>query len=267
MKTIVIYPQSTALRKYVQYFLFIRNEDPSYDNKHVCYPNTNSCIGLHKGNRLIETRSGYYQMDKVSGYSSYLTGIYKTPITIHARGVFDEVCIDFEPLGLEQLTGVKLSNYPFLNNVVEDALHHQWKGIQETVFSYPDPYLRAKELESFILKRVVHKPRFDFIPFNRLPLIRIDMLKQEFGLSYISLYRLYKDATGLTPKEYLNLIRLRRSITALKNSSYLTSIAYDLSYSDQSHMIREFRKYTGLTPSKFLNKSWAVDNQVWWSTQ
>jgi len=81
MKTIVIYPKNRLLKKYIKYFLFIQNSDSKYTKKHVCYPNTNHCLGLHKGNKLIKVSEDEYSIIKSSGYHSYLTGIYSRPIT------------------------------------------------------------------------------------------------------------------------------------------------------------------------------------------
>jgi AraC-like DNA-binding protein len=46
-----------------------------------------------------------------------------------------------------------------------------------------------------------------------------------------------------------------------KKNESLTSIAYGCGYFDQSHFIKEFKSFTGLTPSAYL-KSVSPVNQL-----
>ena len=39
------------------------------------------------------------------------------------------------------------------------------------------------------------------------------------------------------------------------NHTNLTSICYDAGFSDQSHLIKEFRKHTGISPKEYSSTS------------
>ncbi|MCB1023280.1 MAG: hypothetical protein KDB79_02750, partial [Acidobacteria bacterium] len=101
MRVELIRPRNALLRKYIQYFFFISNSQEDYDKTHICYPNTNYCLGLLKGSRLHRLSDTNFEVVPSTSYRSYLTGIYQKPINVSYQGRFDEVCIDFEPLGLE----------------------------------------------------------------------------------------------------------------------------------------------------------------------
>ena len=77
-----------------------------------------------------------------------------------------------------------------------------------------------------------------------------------------NLNKLLNRYTGLSPKLVGKINRFQQSLRliARKNQS-LTGIAYDCGYFDQSHFIRDFKAFTGFTPSAYLENKFPV-NQV-----
>jgi AraC-like DNA-binding protein len=57
---------------------------------------------------------------------------------------------------------------------------------------------------------------------------------------------------GASPKQLASIVRFRHAVRAYRPGLTLTQLAYDAGYFDQSHLIREFRAFTGLTPRDFL---------------
>lgn len=77
-------------------------------------------------------------------------------------------------------------------------------------------------------------------------------IASRYGITARYMQQLFVQYTGLTPKLYAQINRFRNSLQLVtaKNAS-LTSIAYECGYADQSHFIREFRAFTGSTPSGY----------------
>lgn len=72
-----------------------------------------------------------------------------------------------------------------------------------------------------------------------------------YGLSTRYIQQLFLDVVGLTPRSYFSLQRFNKSVNlVLSTNMALTTIAYDCGYYDQAHFIREFKKFTGITPSE-----------------
>ncbi len=61
---------------------------------------------------------------------------------------------------------------------------------------------------------------------------------------------------GLTPKQFAKIIQFQTSLHYLNNSTYdkLVEVGLDSGFSDQSHFIRTFKKYTEQTPSYYLKQ-------------
>jgi len=65
---------------------------------------------------------------------------------------------------------------------------------------------------------------------------------------------------GITPR-YLHKLICRHTGLRLiaENEQSFTSIAYDCGYFDQSHFIRDFKSFTGITPSAYLERKSPVN--------
>ncbi|BAV04753.1 transcriptional regulator, AraC family [Filimonas lacunae] len=84
----------------------------------------------------------------------------------------------------------------------------------------------------------------------------IDNVASRYGITSRYLQKLFVQYTGLTPKLYSKIHRFQNSLRLIGQSDVsLTSIAYDCGYFDQSHFIREFKSFTGLTPSGYALES------------
>lgn len=84
--------------------------------------------------------------------------------------------------------------------------------------------------------------------------IRVEDAAMEVGLSVRQFERRCMATFGLTPKAILRRSRFLDSATAFRGFSSPNERELDaLRYFDQSHMNREFRRYTGMTPRTFAN--------------
>jgi AraC-like DNA-binding protein len=85
-------------------------------------------------------------------------------------------------------------------------------------------------------------------------LIRISDICEEIGCSRRYLTAKFADYVGLSPKEYSCLIRFNQIYKLLNLISTAARNDGDYYY-DQSHLIREFKKFTGFTPGEYTRLS------------
>lgn len=83
----------------------------------------------------------------------------------------------------------------------------------------------------------------------------VTRLAAAVGLSPRHFRRRFRAAVGLTPKELARLRRVRASATGLvqgeQSAVTWVDLAAEHGYSDQAHLVREYRSLLGLTPSGF----------------
>jgi len=84
----------------------------------------------------------------------------------------------------------------------------------------------------------------------------ISILTRDLGLSERAFERRFVANVGLTPVAYRRLARLR-SVLRLYGQGYgqgsrgWASIAATTGFSDQAHLVRDCRAFTGLTPTEW----------------
>lgn len=78
-------------------------------------------------------------------------------------------------------------------------------------------------------------------------------IAEKFGYHERHLYRVFKANYGVSPKVLLNILRLHLCLTfLLEKNMNLVEIACLCGFYDQSHFIKEIKKYTGISPLKML---------------
>jgi AraC-like DNA-binding protein len=76
------------------------------------------------------------------------------------------------------------------------------------------------------------------------------------GLSQRRFIQVFKAEVGMTPKLFSRIQRFQQTRTFIQQNPLpdWTALALDLGYFDQSHFIREFLEFSGLSPTDYINQ-------------
>ena len=87
--------------------------------------------------------------------------------------------------------------------------------------------------------------------------VTVQDLAEAAGVSRQRLTRVFRESVGLSPKQYCRLVRFRAALTGGSRSDGAdwAQVAGELGYCDQSHMIAEFRQFSGLTPGALASRT------------
>lgn len=84
------------------------------------------------------------------------------------------------------------------------------------------------------------------------PMLSVEMLTQEVGMSRTHLHRRIKGMTGLTPSDFIRNIRLIQAAELLKKKDItVTQVAYTVGFSSQTHFSSAFKKMYGISPTEY----------------
>lgn len=94
--------------------------------------------------------------------------------------------------------------------------------------------------------------------------VRVDCLAEEVGWSRKRLWSRFSSQLGITPKRAARLVRFDHAAHLLAAGEAAASVAAESGYVDQSHLHREVRMFTGLTPTTVAVAPWlAIDDVAW----
>jgi AraC-like DNA-binding protein len=103
--------------------------------------------------------------------------------------------------------------------------------------------------------RLVGKVRYLLDNFARCPIDRrpsIEMALGGLGRSYGYLSRVFKDATGMTPLNFVNSRRMDHAAELLRDTELtFAEVGYHVGINNPSYFSRMFKKHTGQSPGEF----------------
>lgn len=93
----------------------------------------------------------------------------------------------------------------------------------------------------------------DYMHANLNHDISLDVLAQTVNISPSHFRRLFKQATGMAPHQYLIDLRVNRAKELLLTGSFsVNQVAAEVGFADQSHLHRHFKRIFGITPKAVL---------------
>ena len=95
----------------------------------------------------------------------------------------------------------------------------------------------------------------DFIHANLGASIRLEDMAAAARMSVFHFSRTFRKATDMGPHRYLLEMRVERVKSRLRSGhEALATIAEETGFSDQSHMSKVFRRFTGMSPKAFRSQ-------------
>lgn len=210
---------------------------------------------------VVQHYDGSSAVTNANGYLpvSYLGGLNLTPYACGIHPCAKILGASFYPHTLRRFFGFDVvdmvDELPDLTNFAPEW----WVAsmIEET-----DENRKLAKLSEFFTSRLLHAaPRDSAIQtgwekISQFPAsCNIMSLAKDFGISPRQLERRFKLTIGYSPKQFLRVSRFEIALAELKAriDPKISDIAYRLGYADQSHLIREFKEFSGHTPTRYLN--------------
>lgn len=128
---------------------------------------------------------------------------------------------------------------------------------------------RIAVFEAFFLKRLAAQRQEDNLAFYAANMIvgsggtiSVSKLGKTLGVAERRLERRFKSRIGVSPKMLARIVRFQNVVKSIQKSESATMLdaALDFGYFDQSHMIREFKEFSGETPLAYFERTHRISD-------
>lgn len=254
------YPvRHSLLKNYIKFFWEIKTENMQLNHKLIPQRNINLRFNLSETPQFI-SRDGMVDMLE----NVYFSGLQDQFGNTHLKlsGKVDMLGVCFHSDGF----------YPFVHNPVSEFKNKLLganeaglkaiNNIGERLREAPDITARLNILENELLFLLGNNDSNSIFKklFNTLIQTNNSLLIAEFcqqnNIGKRRLERLYNKYVGVSAMTYCTLNRFHSSLNQLLYTDYskLSDIAYGNGYFDQMHFIKEFKRFTGNAPKKFIDQ-------------
>lgn len=147
------------------------------------------------------------------------------------------------------------------NQVVqlEDLWGHDGRSLRERLLDASTPASKFRVLEDVLLEHF--EPKFDPAIQYAITALQVGLplsqVASRLGLLPRTLARRFSTQVGITPKRFARVHRLQRVLRAARSSCHpdWCALAAEHGYTDQAHLIHDFRDLANITPSAYMPHS------------
>lgn len=244
-----------ALRNTIKCFWHTRVDLGESPSDFEVMPDGYAEIAFHFGSTCYISRNGSLQPLP----SPVIMGLLNQPVILNSTNRLDVIGIRcfpwtvFDLLGLPSgQDGVRIFEHPIarlqsrLAKLMEgDKIDEVFAELKQYFLHEPSP----DPIDSTLFKAgAAMRAGNGTIPVSRIA--------EAAHATVRTLERKFKQSSGYTIKDVSGLIRFEqvRNHLWLHPESNIAGLAHELGYTDQAHLSREFKRYSGTTPAAFARK-------------
>ena len=201
----------------------------------------------------------FYQTRK-----AWIVGTQEEYLMIEPEGRTDLMGFRFHPGGAYPFFGFPMDELRY--RIVDlDLILGPWVDqIREQLAERPDPDTKLDLFETLLWERMKEHTHMDPLiryavgylskPANLAEPNSVRRLARELGYSEKHTQRLVTRHVGVSPKKLHRIFRFQNLLQALQapdSAKSWADVAQCLGFYDQAHLTREFRMFTGITPTAY----------------
>jgi len=248
------YGVSTQSQRYIKKVWCLDNFDGEKDlSEKSVLPNGCQNIAIVHGLGInVCTKKSQYQLNS----GTYLSGQMTSRVKVTIREFTRVILIQLHPWTLSSLVGI-------------DGFTDEVRAIDEYFLGRGIPLNHSIASCPKMLGKTIDKN------FEKLKIVNVDGFIQQICLQAMAsggeskvanildsyefstrkIQTTFKKSIGLSIKQYMDIVRLRSAVDSVnkyrKDLGGGAAIAANHQYTDQSHLVKSFKKIVKLTPSKF----------------
>lgn len=186
------------------------------------------------------------------GEKIFLTGLWNKNIDVNIPAKTKILAIRFKPLSAEYVFQTKITS--LLNSMISVSIdNYKFIEMLDTRYQNLDLFASSNtiKIQSILGTKQgidTRKEKLFNLLFTNNGVVSIKELSEKVFWSDRQIRRYFNENYGLSIKEYANILRINSTYKDLAKGEYYPQAEYF----DQSHFIKEIRKYTGVKPNTLI---------------
>ena len=189
---------------------------------------------------------------------SFVAGLFPGPVQIESDGGAMCIQIDFTPLGAYRFYGGTVPDLTARMVAIGDLLGRDGRDLDTQLADARDWERRWEIIEEFVIARTVNEPSPEIAAaigrlWRSAGAARISDIATDVGWSRKHLSRRFQREIGVSPKTLARMLRFHRACALARNgqANGWSDVAHAAGFSDQAHLARDFREFSGETPTEW----------------
>jgi AraC-like DNA-binding protein len=187
-----------------------------------------------------------------------VAGQLTEPLYIQPDGPVTSMGIRFKPGGAYPFLGTRLDRLTNRIPGFEDVWGAEGARFEERLLDCETDAERVRVAEAFLASRLARGRADEPVEEaarqirRRRGRVRVSALGHALGLSPRQMERRFAEALGIGPKSLCRVVRFQALVRGLASGARpdWAGLAQDFGYADQSHLVNEVRRLSGLSPGR-----------------
>jgi AraC-like DNA-binding protein len=202
-----------------------------------------------------ETRRRRFEFDH-----AVIHGAHSKPCVIETKQQSSVIGVHFRPGGAAAFFEEPFGELANRAVAAEDLWGPQLRELREQLLEARSPAAMFELVEAALSRRLNHPIRERLVigravdQFIASPsAVGVRQIREATGFSPKRFIRLFENYVGLTPKVFCRVRRFQTVLDQIvaQRAVDWARVALDCGYFDQSHLIRDFREFSGICPSQY----------------
>lgn len=256
------------LSKQIKYIYILRSPAGEVTQKpHVLIPDGTFELILNYGSAIYHTDSG---QPAVRRPSTLLAGGFRKQFSLHYTGAIHMVGVVFNPAYQTMLMNDRMDIYSASLVNAESIFGNTLKTMADLLPALSNTEHLREYIENYFMK---------FFTGQRDPMhtenlraaieiiqrskgsIDLPALSSRVCMSTRNFRRVFTESIGMSPKEYIRIIRSKNILHLTRKGQSTDAMAFELGYCDSSHLIRDFKEISGVTPRMYIDQLNSIDER------
>ncbi len=256
------YKPKPPLSKFVDNFWLYEGYEAEHKTERILPTGTLELVINLRQNELL-----FYDAERPENCSNFSGAIVSGA---HGRGLAPDTAeeafvigVHFKPGGAFPFLGLPAGDLADTHVDLETLWGPSAGRLRERLCEARTPAERFQLLQEALLSRLCHGVEQHYAVSAALEMFgknqagpTVREAAKYLGLSQRRFIQVFKAEVGMTPKLFSRIQRFQRARTFIQQNPApnWAALAFDLGYFDQSHFIREFLEFSGLSPTDYLTR-------------